>query len=54
MEVSGMLHSYYANHPVLQAGDPITVRSRLALLRAVSRVIANGLSLLGVSAPESM
>lgn len=54
MEISGMLHSYYANHPVLQAGDPITVRSRLALLRAVSRVIANGLSLLGVSAPESM
>ena len=54
MEVAGMLHSYYANHPVLQAGDAITVRSRLALLRAVSRVIANGLSLLGVSAPESM
>ena len=54
MELSGMLHSYYARHPVLQAGDEITVRSRLALLRAVGQIIANGLELLGVSAPDSM
>ncbi len=54
METAGLLHSYYAKHPILQAGDMATVRARLTLLRAVARVIANGLALLGVRAPESM
>lgn len=54
MEIAGQLHSYYARHPVLQAGDEATVKARLALLRTVGTVVKNGLSLLGVSAPESM
>ena len=49
-----MLHSYYAKHPVLQAGDPALALARLALLRSVGQVVKNGLELLGVSAPESM
>lgn len=54
MELAGLLHSYYAKHPVLQATDAATSVARLALLRAVGRVIANGLDLLGVDAPQSM
>ena len=45
---------YYANNPVLSGDDEAVMKARLALLRAVGVVIANGLSLLGVSAPESM
>ena len=54
MELAGKLHSYYANNPVLSGDDEAVMKARLALLRAVSVVIANGLDLLGVSAPESM
>lgn len=54
MEFSQLLHSYYTKNQILKAGDPVTTGSRLALLRAVSRVIANGLDLMGVSAPDHM
>ncbi len=54
MELAGLLHSYYAKHPVLQAAEPSLALARLALLRAVGQVVKNGLELLGVSAPESM
>lgn len=39
MELAGMLHSYYAKHPVLQAGDPELALARLALLRSVGQVV---------------
>ncbi|CAK7011970.1 MAG: Arginine--tRNA ligase [Desulfovibrio sp.] len=54
MELASELHSYYAAHQVLGAGDDKLAFARLALLRAVGRVVANGLDLLGVSAPDSM
>lgn len=54
MDLAGMLHSYYAKHQVLLADDTARTLSRLALLRAVSQVLRNGLDLLGVSAPEAM
>lgn len=54
MELAGELHSYYAAHQVLGSGDDALTLARLALLRVVGRVVANGLELLGVSAPESM
>ncbi len=54
MELAGLLHSYYAKNPVLQAGDAILVTARLALLRSVGQTLKNGLALLGVHAPESM
>ena len=54
MELSQLLHSYYTKNQILKAGDPVTTGSRLALLRAVSRVIANGLDLMGVIAPDHM
>ena len=54
MELSQLLHSYYTKNQILKAGDPVTTGSRLALLRAVSRVLANGLDRMGVSAPDHM
>ncbi len=53
LNLSGKLHSYYANVPVLSSDENL-VRARLALLRSVARVLENGLKLLGVSAPKSM
>jgi len=46
-------HAYYNAHPFLSAA-PAVRRARLKLIDAVRQVIANGLALLGVGAPESM
>lgn len=54
MELAGELHRYYSMHQVLGAGDEALASARLALLRSVSVVLANGLALLGVDAPQSM
>lgn len=54
MELSSVLHSYYAKHQVIQNDAPHISLARLALLRAVSQVIRNGLDILGVSAPDTM
>lgn len=54
MELAGELHRYYSMHQALGANDDALVSARLLLLRSVGRVIANGLALLGVEAPESM
>lgn len=52
-ELSGEFHSWYNAHKVLV--DEQDLRdARLALGEAVRQVIANGLRLLGVSAPETM
>lgn len=40
-------------HKILEAA-PETASARLALVAATRQVIANGLGLLGVAAPESM
>ncbi len=53
MELAGAFHSYYNKHKVL-ADDPALTMARLYLVCAVKKVIHNGLSLLGVSAPETM
>jgi arginyl-tRNA synthetase len=52
-ELAGAFHPYYKTHRVIQE-DRRLMLARLALCTAVGRVIANGLDLLGVSAPESM
>lgn len=54
MELSSVLHSYYAKHQVIQNDDPHSTLARLALLRSVGQVIRNGLHILGVSAPDTM
>jgi arginyl-tRNA synthetase len=52
-ELAGVFHPYYKGHRVIQ-DDHGLMLARLALCAAVGRVIANGLDLLGVAAPESM
>ena len=53
MTLAGAFHSYYNRQRVLTE-DPIATRGRLYLVTAVQKVIRNGLTLLGVSAPERM
>lgn len=52
-DLAHQLHSYYNNTPLLVAEDALRF-ARLTLLSATRIVLANGLSLLGVSAPERM
>jgi arginyl-tRNA synthetase len=52
-ELAGAFHPYYKTHRVIQ-DDRRLMLARLALCAAIGRVIANGLELLGVSAPETM
>ena len=53
-DVASELHSFYNAHKVLDQTAQHVSLARLALLEATRQVIANGLALLGVSAPESM
>ncbi len=52
-ELAGEFHSWYNAHKVLVEEQELR-DARLALGEAVRQVIANGLQLLGVSAPETM
>ena len=52
-ELANEFHTYYNAHPFIAEDKPLR-DARLCLIRAVRQVIANGLALLGVSAPESM
>jgi len=52
-ELAAALHKYYTQRHVLSAG-PEVAAARLLLLSCVARVLAGGLDLLGVSAPERM
>ena len=53
-DVASELHSFYNAHKVIDEAAREVSLARLALLEATRQVIANGLALLGVSAPESM
>jgi arginyl-tRNA synthetase len=46
--------SFYEQCPVLRASDEATQRSRLLLCELTARVLAKGLDLLGIEAPERM
>jgi arginyl-tRNA synthetase len=52
-DLAGDFHSYYNAERLLVDDEPLK-RARLALAAAVRQVLANGLRLLGVSAPEQM
>src|SRR5574340_261137 len=52
-DVAADFHSYYNAERILVEDDAVR-RARLALVAAVRQVLSNGLTLLGVSAPESM
>ncbi len=53
-ELAGDFHTWYNAHKMLVDDDKALRDARLALSVAVRQVIANGLALLGVSAPEVM
>ena len=52
-ELAGDFHAWYNAHKMLVDDQPLR-DARIALSQATGQVIFNGLSLLGVSAPESM
>ncbi len=52
-ELASAFHSYYNAHPILVEDEALR-SARLGLCLAVRQVLANGLALLGVSAPERM
>lgn len=52
-ELARAFHSFYEACPVLRS-EGITRRSRLSLCEAMSRVLAHGLSLLGIEVPDRM
>jgi len=52
-ELAGMFHSYYNKHRVISDDSALT-NARLCLCKAVHIVLKEGLSMLGVSAPERM
>jgi len=53
MTLASAFHAYYNRHKVIMADQSLSL-ARLSLVLAVKKVIRNGLSLLGVSAPERM
>lgn len=53
LDLARVFHSYYNKHRVVTEDAARTAR-RLDLVRAVQQVLANGLSLLGIPAPEQM
>lgn len=52
-ELATEFHAYYNAHPFI-AAEPALRQARLGLIDATRQVLANGLALLGVSAPERM
>lgn len=54
LELAGLYHAFYEKHHVVDPAEPERSKARLLLCAAVRDVIKEGLSLLGVSAPEQM
>jgi arginyl-tRNA synthetase len=52
-ELAGLFHSFYNKHRVI-GEDPELSAARLLLLKCTAQTLKNGLTLLGVSAPERM
>ncbi|MFO8151799.1 arginine--tRNA ligase [Thioalkalivibrio sp.] len=53
-DLAAGFHAYYNAVPFMNAEDAELVAARLALVGGIRQVLANGLGLLGVSAPETM
>jgi arginyl-tRNA synthetase len=52
-ELAAAFHAFYNSHPILVADEELR-NARLGLCAATRQVLANGLKLLGVGAPETM
>nr|WP_255639699.1 arginine--tRNA ligase [Aquibacillus saliphilus] len=53
-DLASSLHSFYNAEKVLDDNELERTKARIALMKAVKITLANGLALIGVSAPESM
>jgi arginyl-tRNA synthetase len=53
LETARLVHTWYHKHHVLGEPEPV-MQARLALAKAVRITLANGLALLGITAPERM
>ncbi|UJL46015.1 arginine--tRNA ligase [Virgibacillus sp. NKC19-16] len=53
-DLSSLLHSFYNAEKVLDDSNKELTHARIALMKAVRITIANGLGLIGVTAPERM
>lgn len=53
LETARLVHGWYHKHHVLGEAEHV-LRARLALAKSARQVLANGLALLGISAPERM
>src|SRR5690625_3320459 len=53
-DLATLLHSFYNAEKVLDADSPERTSARIGLMKAVRITIANGLGLIGVTAPEKM
>ena len=53
MELAGNFHSFYNKHKVVTEDQQLTA-ARLCLCQGIKAVLANGLDLVGVAAPEKM
>ncbi|WP_099159365.1 arginine--tRNA ligase [Virgibacillus ndiopensis] len=53
-DLASLLHSFYNAEKVLDQENPDLTKARIALMKAVRITIANGLLLIGVTAPEKM
>ena len=53
-DFAALLHRFYNQHRVLGDEDEPRRRARLFLLQLVQRVVADGLAVLGVTAPDRM
>jgi len=52
-DVATLFHKFYHEHQIVSENARLS-RARLALCRATKQVLANGLALMGVEAPDSM
>jgi arginyl-tRNA synthetase len=52
--LAGTYSTFYQDCPVIKAQDPTVRQSRLRLCNLVRRVLADGLGLLGIDAPQRM
>jgi arginyl-tRNA synthetase len=53
LETARQVHVWYHKHHVLGEAEPV-LRARLALAKSARQVLANGLNLLGIAAPDRM
>ena len=54
LELSSMFHKYYAKNRIMNDNNLELTKARLIFIKSISIVITNGLTVLGISAPESM